>query len=403
MKVRQRRWLALEIYEKLMNTRVINLSLLYPLVLVMSLTSSVALAQRGAPPAPVVVAEVELRTMVATVVMPGTVLSREDARIATEITGRLMYIADIGTEVAKGDVLAEIDNSRIKLQLAELKAQVARAKARKVFLQAEEKRIIQLSKKKLTSVTLVEQTRADRQAADSDYEISKVRLQQTADDLERSHIRAPFPGVVVARLSNVGERLAVGDEVLRLVNSGSLEIVTRAPLQYIAFSSPGEELSVTAGDLDFNAVIRSLVAVGNERTHVFEMRLDLPANFLPIGQTVRVRVPVASQRQALAVPRDALVLRGTGTTISLISNGDSARKVMVTTGISELDWIEVKGDLQAGEQVIIRGAERLRPGQKVSIQNNNGSPDSTPQSSRSYTDDLELESNGDNVTEETVD
>lgn len=391
------------IYGKLMNIRVISQNLLYPLALFALMISPVVFAQHGPPPAPVVVAEVELRSMVATAVMPGTVVSREDASISTEISGRLLSIADIGVQLKKGDVLAEIDNSRLKLQLAELKAQVNRAEARKVFLRAEEKRMTQLASKKLASATLLEQTRADRQAADSDLEVARVRLQQTEDDLERSHIRAPFPGTVVARLSNMGERLAVGDKVLRLVNSASLEIVTRVPLQYMAFSHPGDELLVVAGKHNISAPIRTLVAVGNERTHVFEMRLDLPSNTLPVGQTVRVRVPVAEQVQVLAVPRDALVLRGTGTSVWVIADGNSGRKIMVETGISEADWIEVKGGVQAGDQVIIRGAERLRSGQKVNIQNNPSADDSTQERTRSYTDGIMLEEGVTNATQDTDD
>ncbi len=390
-------------YGKLMNIRVISQNLLYPLALFTLMISPVVFAQHGPPPAPVVVAEAELRSMLATAVMPGTVVSREDASISTEISGRLLSIADIGVQLKKGDVLAEIDNSRLKLQLAELKAQVNRAEARKVFLRAEEKRMTQLASKKLASATLLEQTRADRQAADSDLEVAKVRLQQTEDDLDRSHIRAPFPGTVVARLSNVGERLAVGDKVLRLVNSASLEIVTRAPLQYMPYSHPGDELVVTSGKINLSAPIRTLVAVGNERTHVFEMRLDLPPNTLPVGQTVRVRVPVAEQVEVLAVPRDALILRGTGTSVLIIANGNSSRKIAVETGISEADWIEVIGDIQAGDQVIIRGAERLRPGQKVSIQNSSNTEDYTPQPSRPYTDDIQLENGANNATNETGD
>ncbi|MCF6226029.1 MAG: efflux RND transporter periplasmic adaptor subunit [Xanthomonadales bacterium] len=345
-------------------------------------------AQPKRPPAQVQVKEVEFRSMVATAMMPGTVVSREDARISAEVSGRLLAIADIGTRVEKGEVIARIDDTRFKLQQRELAAQVAREKARLNFLQAEEKRLSRLAKKNLASTTQYEQTTADRQVAESDLTVAEVRLEQAQDELMRSKISAPFPGVVVARLSNPGERLAVGTEVLRLVNDNNLEVVARAPLEYMPFSQRGDKLEITGNAGSMMVPVRTLVAVGNERTHVYEMRLDLPAKVYPVGKTLRVRIPVATSAEVLAIPRDALVLRSQATTVFVISMEGKARQVRVETGISEQQWIAVEGDLQAGDKVVIRGAERLRPGQQVSIQE---STTNSSESSSSYTDTLELE------------
>jgi multidrug efflux pump subunit AcrA (membrane-fusion protein) len=74
-------------------------------------------------------------------------------------------------------------------------------------------------------------------------------------------------------------------------------------------------------------------------------------------------------RKVLAVPRDALVLRRAGTAVYRISDDQSAQRIEVTTGIASGNLIEVQGDLSRGDQVVVRGGERLRPGQKVSILN----------------------------------
>lgn len=346
------------------------------------------LAQGEQPPSPVKVNSVEFRSMVAMAIMPGTVVSREDARISAEVSGRLLMIADIGIRVEKGAVVARIDDVRLKLQQSELQAQVQRVKAQLTFLRAEEKRLSKLAKKNLASSTQYEQTIADRLVAESDLVIANVRLEQVRDELRRSGISAPFPGIVVARLSHVGERLAVGTEVLRLVNIDNLEVVVRAPLEYMPYSSPGDKLEVISRDSHFLAPIRTLVAVGDERTHVFEIRLDLPANAYPVGQTLRVRIPVASRAEVLAVPRDALVLRGKGISVFVVGADNKVRQVMVETGISEQQWIAVEGDLRAGDKVVIRGAERLRPEQQVAIQED---PADTAEVAPSSADPLEFD------------
>ena len=110
-----------------------------------------------------------------------------------------------------------------------------------------------------------------------------------------------------------------------------------------------------------------MVAVGSENTHLFELRLDIESNRFPVGQTLRVAVPTSDQRQALLVPRDALVLRPESISVFVIDQDQKAKQVPVTTGIGTSDQIEVFGDLSDGDSVIIRGNERLQPGQAVSI------------------------------------
>ena len=116
----------------------------------------------------------------------------------------------------------------------------------------------------------------------------------------------------------------------------------------------------------FAAPLRTVVSVGNEDLHVFELRLDIQQS-LPVGQTVRVTIPTAASREVLAVPRDALVLRGSGTAVFVIDNDGTARRATVSTGIGQDGWIEVAGPVQAGDRVVIRGNERLRDGQSVEI------------------------------------
>ena len=109
------------------------------------------------------------------------------------------------------------------------------------------------------------------------------------------------------------------------------------------------------------------MAVGSENTHQFELRLDIESNLFPVGETLRVSIPTSNSRQALMVPRDALVLRPEGTTVFVVDGNQQASQLAVTTGIGTGDKIEVIGELKDGDTVIIRGNERLRPGQTVSI------------------------------------
>lgn len=331
------------------------------------LLAAPAAAQFGGP-VPVRVAEAQTTTMSPTMQVAGTVISRADATLSAEVEGRLLEVAEVGTRVEEGDVLARIEDTRLKLEAQELAAEIQRAESRLEFLDAELARYRRLAERNLTAVTQIEQTRADRNVAASELEVARSRLAQVQDRIDRTRVRAPFPGVVVARLVQAGERVAVGADVVRLVDQDRLEVVARAPLAFYRYVAPGDELAIrVAEDWFIPAEVRTAVSVGDESSHVFELRLDVDER-LPVGQTVRVTIPTASARDVLAVPRDALVLRGDGVAVFVVDEQGKAQRMRVEPGIGSEEWIEVSGPVQAGDRVVVRGNERLRAGQDVQVQ-----------------------------------
>ena len=324
-------------------------------------------AQFGGP-SPVVTDQARMVAIAPTIQVAGTVISRSDAVLSSEVEGRLMQIAEVGTRVEAGDVMAQIEDTVVLLREQELQAEITRVEARLRFLEAELDRFTRLAENNLAARTQIDQTRSDRDISASELNIARSRLAQVQAQLDRTRIQAPFSGVVVERLMQAGERVSIGSDVLRLVDPDHLEVVARAPLSYYRYVRPGDELAIRVDDdLLIPAPLRTVVSIGNEFNHVFELRLDVEQP-LPVGQTVRVTVPTADVREVLAVPRDALVLRGDGISIFIVDDDNKARRISVATGIGSDDLIEVTGPIQAGDRVVVRGNERLRPGQDVAIQ-----------------------------------
>ena len=330
-------------------------------------TQSAVWAQGNAPAAIVRVALASVQSIAPETIVPGTVVSRNDARLAAEVTGRLMEVSDVGTVAAKGDVVAKIEDTVILLRKQELLAEVERAKARLKYLESEEKRYVKLAESNLAAATKLDETLSDRDVSRGDLQVAKSRLAQVEDQLSRTSIRAPFSGIVVERLLMPGERVDIGKNVVRMVDQEHLEVIARAPLEYYSYVRPGQALNIRTGDVLTKGTVRAVVAVGSENTHQFELRLDIEGNRFPVGQTLRVSIPTSNARNALVVPRDALVLRPNGISVFVVDNEQKAKQVMVTTGIGSGGQIEVNGDLEDGNTVIIRGNERLRPGQAVSV------------------------------------
>jgi RND family efflux transporter MFP subunit len=336
-------------------------------ILMLPLSSSVVHAQGGMPPANVRVAIAETQLLAPVTLVPGTVVSRDDARLSAEVSGRLLEVADIGTVAMQGDVIAKIEDTTLKLRKEEQQAEVERAEARLKFLENEEGRYVKLAASNLAAATKLDETRSDRDVASGDLRVAKSRLAQIEDQLSRTQIRAPFDGIVVERLTMPGERVDIGRNVVRMVDQQSLEVVARAPLEYYSYLRPGQELEIRAGEQTYSGKVRTVVAVGSENTHQFELRLDIDSNLFPVGRTLRVSVPTSNEREALVVPRDALVLRPGGISVFVIDEENKARRVPVTTGIGSSTNIEVSGEINAGDTVVIRGNERLNTGQTVNI------------------------------------
>lgn len=299
--------------------------------------------------------------------VPATVVSRSDAQLSAEVEGRLVMVAEVGDAVATGDTLAIIEDRGLQLLKLELEAEVVRAEARLKFLESELKRFSTLAESNLAAVNQLELTRSERDAAVGDLDVAKARLAQNQDKLSKTRLLAPHDGIVVERLMTPGERVTEGSPVVRLVDQNHLEVIARAPLDYFTYVQRGQVLELQDAEQTLTGTVRTVVAVGDENTHLFELRIDLEGHPFPVGQTLKVAVPTSDSREVLSIPRDALVLRSDGQRVFVIDDNNQAQEVRVKTGTGEGETIEVIGDLAPGDRVVIRGNERLQPGQTVQV------------------------------------
>jgi len=329
--------------------------------------SSNALAQGGMPPPSVRVAEVVMHELAPTTLVPGRISSRDDARVSAEVPGVLTWVADVGTVVIAGDEVARIDDKQLQLRKTEAEARISRERARAGFLEKETARLQELLDRDLTSVTQLEQTRSDYEVAQGDLAVARASHAQITDQIDRTVLKAPFAAIIVARVLREGERVSIGDAVVRMLNPGTKEVIARAPLEYIQFVRLGQDIHINDGRTEATGSLRAVVAVGEERSHLFEMRVDLSESPWPVGKSVRVAVPMADAREVVAVPRDALVLRRSGASVFVVDAENNAQQIPVEPGIGDGALIEVTGELEPGQTVIVRGNERLQPGQAVTI------------------------------------
>jgi len=183
-------------------------------------------------------------------------------------------------------------------------------------------------------------------------------------------VRAPFDGVVISRERRSGEDVARGEALARLTDIANLEVRAFVPLKHLPRVAVGAPIDVFATDARHTGAIRALVPTGDVRSQTFEAMIDLPldaAAAWTVGQLVSVAVPIRSGQPALAVPRDALVLRANGTFVFRINEQDRAERIAVQIGDSSGELVSIRGDLAEGDRVAIRGAENLDEGAQVRV------------------------------------
>ncbi len=298
---------------------------------------------------------------------PGTVVSRNDSRLAADMEGRVAWVAEVGTVVKEGDVVARLDSHLAGMQQESDKANVARLSAVVRFDRAHAARIQELFERKVMSKAATDQADSTRDSDEAALAQAQAALKRSQYQFEHAEIRAPFSGRVVARLINPGEYASAGKDVVRLVDQSSIEISTQIPIPAMQFVREGMHITAEVQGKSVATTVRAIVPVGDQQSRTVEVRLSLGADAAFVGDAAKILIPSAEPRMVLAVPRDALVLREENTYLFKLNKENKAERIAVEIGAADGSMVEVVGTLREGERVIIRGAEHLEPGQKVRL------------------------------------
>jgi RND family efflux transporter MFP subunit len=297
--------------------------------------------------------------------LPGTVVSLNDSHIASEVEGKIAWVADVGTVVPQGGVVARIDQSIAKLQLDSDRANYNRLAAQLKFDRAQAARMDNLFSQNAIARATKDQAESTRDADSGALAAAKAAMMKSQYQYDHSIIRAPFPGRVVQRLINPGEYATVGKDIARLVDIDSLEVSAQIPIDASRYLKEKLPITMMIQGKPVDGTVRAIVPVGDIVSRSIEVRIVVPAGSVTVGDAVRVYIPSAEPRSVLAVPRDAIVLREDNTYIFKVDGKNTAQRIAVETGTEDGVLVEVKGPIAPGERIIVRGAERLEAGEKV--------------------------------------
>jgi HlyD family secretion protein len=367
----------------------------------------------------------------------GDAVSKDDvlARLRTRQLEIKLAVAQAELELRRHE-LAELEKS-LPLQIEQAHARMLAAKALMDYTQARKKRNEALFSRKVTSETDMQEIISLAEGAQQKYrenqsawkmatatrteKIEQSRSQvlsadeetnRLKDEIEEHTIRAPFNGYVTAEHTEVGQWIAKGNSVVEIVEIDSVEVEVPVPESYISQLRLGMTARVTMGALPGRSWLAPMVAIvprADVRSRSFPVKVRLKneegANgplFRP-GMFARVTLAAGKKGNVLVVPKDAVVFGGEVPTVyavapmppaakppaakpgpappSGVPQGPApdaiARRVAVEIGASVEDLIEIRGQIKAGERVVVEGNERLFPGQPLIIVNKDESKPTT--------------------------
>ena len=345
------------------------------------------------PPATVIVDAVIEESVGQTTPVVGRFVALQSGPVAARIGGPVLEMdVDVGDRVEAGALLAILDKERLELDRERFRAIVTQQNANLAATQADlTKRQNELKRlEAIRKSAAFSQARYDDAVQDVAVQRGKVgetraqlaqaeaQAKRAERDVTDAEIRAPFPGVISATHTEVGAWLSVGDPVVTIINDTSLDIEADIPTGRLAGLKPGTKIGIRLDEgINATAVLRAIIPNENPRTRTRPVRFtpDLSGvgKSLADNQSVTVLIPVGEARTAVTVSKDAIIERNGQMSVFVVRDG-AAAPTPVTVGEGTGDRFIVRDGLQAGDSVVIRGNEDLRPGQRLIIIDPNTSP-----------------------------
>ena len=282
-----------------------------------------------------------------------------DAQVVAKTSGVLLRVlVEEGDQVRAGEVLAQLDPERPRLEAARAEATMRRA-------QNNYERSRELFERKLVSTESNDQLRFEYESAKAAWELAKLELSYTT-------ITAPISGVVAQRMAKPGNLIALNAPVYRIVDNSYLEAVLNVPEREMNTMKAGLPIRMMVDALSgqvFEGEVGRISPVVDSQTGTFRVvGVFRGQDKLRPGMFGRLNIVYDERDAALTVPRIALIEGSGESAVFVVENGKAVRKVL-QLGYINGEYAEVLGGIEAGEQVITQGRVAVRDGAEVEVLN----------------------------------
>lgn len=320
------------------------------------------------PPSRVATASVEDGPLAVSHRLTGRTVAAQEATLAAGADGAMRRIlVRVGDRVEAGDLLFEVDPGILRADLAAVQATAATAEEEEAQAARDAARFRGAGPEAVAASEIEQAESRAEQLARRRAELS-ARVRQTRSRLAQQLVRAPFAGQVVQRMADEGDWVSAGAPVLRLVSMEDVEVHAAADPVLVARIAEGTPATLRFAGETLPASVAGVVRAIDSATGTAPLRIvptgsERPAWLLP-GRFLDVEVELPEEG-GVVVPRDAVTYGVRGARVVRVVDG-AAQIVAVEVVVQAGDRALVRGEgLAAGQRVVTRGNERLRPGEAV--------------------------------------
>jgi RND family efflux transporter MFP subunit len=316
----------------------------------------------------------------------GSLRAKQRVEVMPKASGRLLELrVDRGDRVRAGQIVARLEDDELRQQVrrAEAAQQVARAslaqrEAELANRETELERYRNLSADGVvssqqleTASTNVQVTRAQMSLASAQVAQAQAELEELRIRLGQTEIASPLTGIVATRFVDAGAVVSSTTPIFLILDLSTMLTVVNVPERDINKIGVGSSAKVTvdalAGEEFAGRVVRiSPILDPQTRTAPVEIELENAGEHLKAEMFARVDLNLATEREVLLVPRDALVYRNDRQGVFVV-DGETARFQPVATGLTEGDMVEIVDGVTEQDIVVSRGANLLQNGDRIQV------------------------------------
>jgi RND family efflux transporter MFP subunit len=321
---------------------------------------------------PVLVAPVHLSLQSQPRDFVAAIRPRIEADHAFRVGGKVVRrFVEVGQRVAKGDVLALLDEADLRSQKEQAEADYSASRAALDQAAADEKRAIKLHTEGWTAKAALDRQRTAAEEARGRFQRASRALDLAKNSLDYATLRADADGVVTQVSVEPGQVVASGQTVVRIARTGELEAAVALPESFAAAADSGKaQLTLWSNpQKKYRAKLRELSPSADPASRTFGARFSLPDadSAVAIGMTGTLTIENPNAAPAVNVPLSALFNQGKGAALWKVD--DAGRLTLTPVNVLRYDSRSalVEGPIGEGDNIVVLGVQKLDPTQKVRI------------------------------------
>ena len=307
--------------------------------------------------------------------LPAEVRPWQEASIFSRVNGYLKsWLVDIGAHVEQDQLLAEIDTPDLDHQLDQARSQATLAQGSSQLAKITNDKWQKLWHEGVVSELDADNTATNQDTTKANAEAFAANLRVLEQQVAFKRVTAPFPGIITARNTNVGDLIVANNtsmEMFHIQQTNPLRIYFRVPQANAPDIRVGQSIDVVFSDLaktlQAKVATTSESITPNSRTLLVELHMDNPNNEIQPGSYAQVRLTSGSLGQVVTLPNNTLLFRAQGLQVGVVKPDNTVELRDIKVGRDFGTTIEIVQGVTPSDKVIVNPSDSLVTGTAVRV------------------------------------